>query len=30
LIISEKEVDELTDKLKKSLQEAKDEIIKVH
>jgi len=30
LIISEKEVDELTYKLKKSLQEAKDEIIKVH
>ena len=30
LIISEKEVDELTDKLKKSLQEAKDEIMKVH
>jgi 4-aminobutyrate--pyruvate transaminase len=30
LIISEKEVDELADKLKKSLQEAKDEIMKVH
>jgi len=30
LIISEKEIDELTDKLKKSLQEAKDEIMKVH
>ena len=28
LIISEKEIDELTDKLKKSLQEAKDEIMK--
>ncbi len=30
LIISEKEIDELTDKLKKSLQEAKDEIMKIH
>ena len=30
LIISEREIDELTDKLKKSLREAKDAIMKIH